>query len=159
MTVSNGSAIATAEDFKHAMESLNVEPVELPKSGVLVRLCHPPIFAALEMARKGQELQAKITDPKPEDIKQEDIIAFTDWMVATLTKLFVEPRFSGAPKPGEIGLADILVEDAKWIFAWMRGEVVPTANHGSEDLASFPGGRGAADLPGRDSEAKPVQAE
>ena len=39
MTVSNGSAIATAEDFKHAMESLNVEPVELPKSGVLVRLC------------------------------------------------------------------------------------------------------------------------
>jgi hypothetical protein len=100
--------IAKPEDFRRAVERANVERVELP-SGLSVLLCRPPVFAALSMARAGTELQARVTDAKPEEVKTADIEAFTQWLTQTLTRLFVEPRFAAAPEAGEIGLADVLV--------------------------------------------------
>ena len=104
------------------------ERVDLPASGLSVLLCRPPVFAALAMGRAGTQLQAKITDAKPEEIKTEDIEAFTQWLNGTLTRLFVQPRFAAAPEADEIGLADILIEDLKFIFRWLRGEVFSTGN-------------------------------
>ena len=117
------NGIAKAEDFKRAVERANVERVVLPASGLTVLLCRPPVFAALAMGRAGTQLQARITDAKPEEIKTEDIEAFTQWLTETLTRLFVQPRFAAAPEADEIGLADILIEDLKFIFRWLRGEV------------------------------------
>ena len=117
------NGIAKAEDFKRALERTNIERVVLPASGLSVLLCRPPVFAALAMGRAGTQLQARITDAKPEEIKTEDIEAFTQWLTETLTRLFVQPRFAAAPEADEIGLADILIEDLKFIFRWLRGEV------------------------------------
>jgi hypothetical protein len=172
------NGIAKAEDFKIALERTSVERVVLPVSGLPVLLCRPPIFAALRIGREGTELQNRITEAKPGEIKPEDITAFSDWLNATLARLFVQPRFSAAPKPEEIGLGEILVDDLKYIFRWLRGEVfsavnseqatvnsessvhcpLPTVNC-TEDLAPFPGGPRAASVPGGSGEARPLPSE
>ena len=115
--------IAEANDFRAALERSNVECVVLPASGLTVLLCRPPVFAALRLGREGTELQSKITETKPEEIRPEDIAAFSDWLSATLARLFVRPRFSSQPGPEEIGLGDVLVDDLQHIFRWLRGEV------------------------------------
>jgi hypothetical protein len=172
------NGIAKANDFKAALERSNVEQVVLPASGLTVLLCRPPVFAALAMGRAGTQLQARITDAKPEEIKTEDIEAFTQWLTATLTRLFVEPRFAAAPTADEIGLADILIDDLKFIFRWLRGEVFSAVNseqgtgnrEGSvhyplstvnctEDLGRFPGGQGAASVPGGSGQAELLSPE
>ena len=172
------NGIAKPGDFRRAVATLNVERVMLPASGLTVLLCRPPIFAALRLGREGTELQTKITDAKPEEIRPEDITAFSDWVAATLSRLFAQPRFSGAPTSDEIGLGDILVEDLKYIFRWLRGEVfsvgnrdsgigsgenpnslIPNPDSHTEDLAPFPGGPRAASLSGGGGETQPVPAE
>ena len=176
----SANGIAKAEDFKQALEHANIERVVLPASGLSVLLCRPPVFAALAMGRAGTQLQARITDAKPEEVKTEDIEAFTQWLTDTLTRLFVRPRFAASPQADEVELADILIEDLKFIFRWLRGEVfVPrdsglgvrdsglTANPESriptpesvEDLGRFPGGQGAAVVPGGSGEAQPLPSE
>jgi len=174
----SNNGIAKADDFKRELERANIERVVLPASGLPVLLCRPPVFAALAMGRAGTQLQARITDAKPEEIKTEDIEAFTTWLTDTLTRLFVEPRFAAAPEAEEIGLADILIEDLKFIFRWLRGEVfsagsrfqVPGAREDpdtrhltpdtrSEDLGRFPGGQRAASVLGGSGEAQPLPSE
>lgn len=169
--------ISKPQDFRRAVERVNVEQVELP-SGLSVRLCRPPVFAALEMGRAGTQLQAKVTDARPDEVKAEDVEAFTSWLTRTLTHLFVEPRFSAAPESEEIGLADILMEDLKFIFRWLRGEVFSAGvryevsgvresaetrrlapDTSTEDLGRFPGGQGAAAVRGGSGEAQPVPSE
>ena len=150
--------IAKPEDFRRALESANIERVELP-SGLSVLLCRPPVFAALSIGRVGTQLQSRVTDIKPEDIQADDIEAFTQWLTQTLERFFVQPRFSASPQADEIGLADILIEDLQFIFRWLRGEVFssgaryqvtgdreenPDTRHltpdtCSEDLGRFPG--------------------
>ena len=167
--------IAKANDFRAALEHLSVEQVILPASGLSVLLCRPPVFAALAMARTGTELQARITESKPESIKTEDIERFTQWLSETLGRLFVQPRFAAAPTADEIGLADILIEDLRFIFRWLRGEVFVARDSGLgvgdsalnanpvtrnpnpesvEDLGRFPGGQRAPDVPGGSGEAE-----
>jgi len=179
-TIGNSdNGIAKASDFRAALERANIERVVLPASGLPVLLCRPPVFAALAMGRAGTLLQARITDAKPEEIKTEDIEAFTQWLTETLARLFVQPRFSAAPEALEIGLADLLIEDLKFIFRWLRGEVFSEklearsekleGNHSSsslltpssstEDLGRFPGGQGAASVPGGSGEAQPLPSE
>jgi hypothetical protein len=134
------------------------------------------------MGRAGTLLQARITDSKPEEIKTEDIEVFTQWLAKTLTRLFVQPRFAATPGADEIGLADILIEDLKFIFRWLRGEVFSQdlgpriqelgkseesdpkslfldPRSSTEDLGRFPGGQGTASVPGGSGEAQPLQAE
>jgi hypothetical protein len=176
--VMSGNGIAKANEFRAAVERSNAEQVVLPASGLAVLLCRPPVFAALAMGRAGTQLQARVTDAKPEEIKTEDIEAFTQWLAETLTRLFVQPRFSASPETGEIGLADILIEDLKFIFRWLRGEVfssgagcrVPGARENpdtqhltpdtcSEDLGRFPGGQGAAPVLGGSGQAYPLPSQ
>ena len=171
-------SIAKANDFRRAVERSNVEAVILPASGLTVTLCRPPVFAALEIGRTGTQLQAKVTDARPEELEAGDIEAFTHWLTATLTRLFVEPRFAAAPTADEIGLGDILIDDLKFIFRWLRGEVIANrdSGHGTwdtgntpspqppvpspqQDLGRFPGGQGAASVPGGGGEAQPLPAE
>ena len=171
--------LAKSEDFRRALERANVERVVLPASGLAVLLCRPPVFAALAMGRTGTQLQAKVTDAKPEAIKPEDVEAFTRWLGETLARLFVQPRFAAEPGDGEIGLADILIDDLKFIFRWLRGEVfVPpdagigtrdagntpspetrTPSPGTEDLGRFPSGQRAASVRGGSGEAQPLPSE
>ena len=166
--------IAKARDFRAALEHLSVEQLVLPASGLSVLLCRPPVFAALAMARTGTELQARITEAKPESIKTEDIEAFTQWLSETLKRLFTQPRFAGDPTGEEIGLADIHIEDLRFIFRWLRGEVFSTGSgtqetgegvhtsvtanpstvSATEDLGRFPGGQRAADVPGGGGKAE-----
>jgi len=174
------NGIARAKDFKQAVERANVERVVLPASGLSVLLCRPPVFAALAMARVGTQLQARVTDAKPEEIKGEDLEAFTMWLTDTLTRLFVQPRFSAAPEAPEIGLGDILIDDLKFIFRWLRGEVFVPRDSGlgirdsgtttprpetripspeAEDLGRFPGGQGAASVPCGGCEAHALPPE
>ena len=171
--------IANANDFRAALERTSVERVVLPASGLAVLLCRPPVFAALEMGRVGTQLQARITEAKPEEVKAGDIEAFTTWLTETLARLFVEPRFAAAPDGGQIGLADILIDDLKFIFRWLRGEVfseklearseklqaslssssLPTSNSSTEDLGRFPGGQRTAPVSGGSSEAQPLSPQ
>ena len=160
----SGNGIANCEDFKRALEHANVERVVLP-SGLVVLLCRPPIFAALAMGRVGTELQAKITEAKPEELRAEDIAAFTEWLTDTLQRLFVKPRFTAAPGAHEIGLADILIDDLKFIFRWLRGELFtsevrgPRSEGRTEDLGSFPPGQAAAFVPGGSGKAQQLPPE
>ena len=174
-----GNGIAKASDFRAALERANIERVVLPASGLSVLLARPPVFAALAMGRAGTLLQARITDAKPEEVKTEDIEAFTQWLTDTLTRLFVQPRFATAPGTDEVGLADILIEDLKFIFRWLRGEVfseklearseklednhssssLQTSSSSTEDLGRFPGGQRAAPVPGGSGEAEPLPSE
>jgi len=173
------SDIAKASDFKAAMERSNVEQVVLPASGLTVLLCRPPIFAALAMGRAGTQLQARVTGAKPEDLKPEDVEAFTQWLTETLARLFVQPRFSVIPEPDCVGLADILLDDLKFIFRWLRGEVFSAGNRAqgtgdrdqtpvtcnlspvtsTEDLGRFPGGQGAASVSGGRGRPQPLPSE
>jgi len=172
------SAIAKPEDFRRAVERCNVERVVLPASGLSVLLCRPPVFAAVAMGREGTLLQARVTDAQPEEIKTADIEALTTWLTDTLARLFVEPRFAAAPDAGQIGLADILIEDLKFIFRWLRGEVFgagtrdwglgtgenpspqnPVPSSRTEDLGRFPGGQGAVVVPGGSSQTQPLPSE
>lgn len=172
-----GSGISKPEDFRRVLQSANIEQVNLP-SGLSVLLCRPPVFAALAMGRMGTQLQARITDAKPEEVKKEDIEAFTLWLSETLTRLFVTPRFAGRPSADEIGLADILIDDLKFIFRWLRGEVfsagsrsqVPGARENpdtrhpapdtcTEDLGRFPGRQEAPSLPGGSGKAELLPTE
>ena len=172
------NGIARSEDFKRALERTNLERVVLPASGLPVLLCRPPVFAALSMGRVGTQLQARVTDAKPEEVKTADIEAFTQWLTKTLTRLFVQPRFAAAPEADEIGLDDILIEDLKFIFCWLRGEVFSAVNSEqetvnreepvhcplstvscAEDLGRFPGGQGAAFVRGGSGEAELLPSE
>ena len=178
----SGNGIATSSEFKAAVQRSNVERVALPQSGLSVLLCRPPVFAALEMGRMGTLLQTRVTDAKPEEVKTEDIEAFTRWLSETLTRLFVQPRFAAAPTADEIGLADILIDDLKFIFRWLRGEVfsqdlgariqelgkseepapkssILNPRSSTEDLGRFPGGQRAASIPGGSGEAKLLPSE
>jgi hypothetical protein len=170
--------IAKPEDFRRALESANIERVELP-SGLSVLLCRPPVFAALSIGRVGTQLQSRVTDIKPEDIQADDIEAFTKWLTQTLERFFVQPRFSASPQADEIGLADILIEDLQFIFRWLRGEVFSeklearsekleensssssllTSRSSTEDLGRFPGRQRAAGVPGGGSEAQSLPPE
>jgi hypothetical protein len=175
------NGIAKPEDFKHALEHANVELVVLP-SGLSVLLCRPPVFAALAMGRVGTQLQAKITDAKPEDIRPGDIAAFTEWLTETLGRLFVKPRFAAAPGVQEIGLADILLDDLKFIFRWLRGEVfsqdsgariqelgksekpdpkssILNPRSSTEDLGRFPGGQRTSSVPDGSGQTQQLSAE
>ncbi len=170
----SGNGISKAKDFRRAVERANIERVELP-SGLSVLLCRPPVFAALEMGRTGTQLQSKVTDARPEELKAQDVEAFTQWLVATMSRLFVEPRFAAAPGEDEIGLEDILIEDLKFVFRFLRGEVFSTGSRDSglgagenpstqapapspcsEDLGRFPGKQGAVGVPGGGGEAQPL---
>ena len=175
----SNSDIAKACDFKAAMERSNVEQVVLPTSGLTVLLCRPPIFAALAMGRAGTQLQARVTSAKPEELKPEDVEAFTQWLTETLARLFVQPRFSATLEPDCVGLADILLDDLKFIFRWLRGEVFSTGNReqgtgdrdqtpvtcnlspvtSTEDLGRFSGGQGAASVPGGRGRPQPLPSE
>jgi hypothetical protein len=175
----SGNGVATASDFKAAVQRSNVEQVVLPASGLSVLLCRPPVFAALAIGRTGTQLQARVTDAKPEEVKAEDIEAFTQWLSETLTRLFVRPRFAAVPAADEIGLADILIDDLKFIFRWLRGEVFSTGNReqvtgdrdktpvtchlspvtSTEDLGRFPGGQRAGSVPGGSGEAELLPSE
>jgi len=110
------------------------------------------------------------------------ITTYIDWLNATLTRLFVQPRFSAAPGPEEISLGDILVDDLKFIFRWLRGEVFVPRDSGlgvrdsgenlpaqagpnpesrvpnpeAEDLAPFSERPRSASLPGGSGEARPL---
>jgi hypothetical protein len=149
--------IAKAEDFKRAMrQRANVEWLTLPASGLSVLLCRPPVFAALAMQDEGSELQKKVMGVEPGKVQSEDVRAFTKWITATLAKLFVEPQFSASPGAGEVGLADIMQEDLRYIFAWMRGEVSPDAGGNPADLAAFRQGSSAAPIPRGSGEAQPL---
>ena len=170
--------IANAEDFKRALEMVNAERVVLPASKLAVLLCRPPVLAALRLGREGTDFQNKITQVPPDEVKNEDILAFAEWITRALTQLFVRPRFAEHPKRGEIGLLDIMVDDLKFIFRWLRGEVLgagtgdsglgtgenPSAlplvpGPGTEDLAPFPGQPATTRLSGGSGEAEPVSAK
>ena len=175
--VENG--IASASEFRCAVERTNVERIILPASGLSVLLCRPPVFAALEMGRIGTQLQARVTDAKPEEVKSEDVERFTAWLSETLRRLFVRPRFSGTPAAEEIGLGDILIDDLKFIFRWLRGEVfseklearsekleehyssssLPTPNFSAEDLGRFPDGQRTGSLSGGSGETERLPSE
>jgi len=174
----SGNCIAKASDFKAAVQRSNVEEVLLPASGLTVLLCRPPVFAALEMGRTGTLLQARVTDAKPEEDQTEDVEDFTQWLSETLTRLFMRPRFAAAPAADEIGLADILIDDLKFIFRWLRGEVfsigtgdsglgtgdnpqnpAPRTQPPAEDLGRFPGGQRAGSVPGGSGEAELLPSE
>jgi hypothetical protein len=172
------NGIAEANDFKAAVERLNVEQVVLPASGLTIMLCRPPVFAALEMGRTGTLLQARVTDAKPEEVKTEDVEAFTRWLSDTLTRLFVRPRFAAVPAADEITLADILIDDLKFIFRWLRGEVfstgtgdwglrtgdysqnpAPSTQPPTEDLGRFPGGQRAGSVSGGSGKTQLLPSE
>ncbi len=170
--------IGKPEEFRRAVARLNAEQVVLPASGLSVLLCRPPVFAALAMGRAGTLLQNRITDAKPDEIKTEDIEAFTAWLTETLARLFVEPRFASAPDSDQIGLADILIDDLKFIFRWLRGEEFGAVNseqgtvnskssvhcalstvNCTEDLGRFPGRQGTTAIRGGSSETQPLPPE
>jgi len=159
------NGVAKPEDFRRAVERANVERVVLPASGLMVLLCRPPVFAAIATGRTGTELQARITEAKSDQVQPEAIEAFTAWLNETLARLFVEPRFAATPGADEIGLSDILVDDLKFIFRWLRGEIVtsevrgPQSEAATDDLGRFPGRQGAAPVPRGSGEAQLMSAE
>jgi len=175
----SGYGIANADDFRTALQRASAERVVLPASGLAVLLCRPPVFAALRVGREGTQLQAKITHAKPEEIQPEDIVAFSEWLASTLSRLFVQPRFSTQPGQGEIGLGDILVDDLQHIFRWLRGEVfgqelevrseklgenpsscsLPASSSCTEDLAPFSRRPREAALFGGSGEARQLPAQ
>lgn len=63
------NGIAKREDFRAPFERANVEPVVLSKSVLAVMLCPPVVFTVLLIEREGRELQAKITEAKPGDLR------------------------------------------------------------------------------------------
>jgi hypothetical protein len=141
-----GKGIGKPEGLRGALVRERPEEVTLPKSKLKVRLCRPPSLAVLGMAHEGQEIWEKVTKVKLEGVRSEDLYAFADWIIAALSQVFVQPVFSRAPKPGEIGLGDLLQDDLIFIFHWLWRGIFPTVT-GLEDLAQFHGQPGIALLP------------
>ncbi len=132
--------IATAEEFRQLAESNCFEPpqrVVLPKSGLAVVLRRPrPLFFTLTRHGFPQSLAARVAgtssfaaaEPRPEELKE-----LAEFWVEVMEKIFLEPRLSLEPGPGEISPNWLESEDATFILRWAVGEVTGQAL----DLAGF----------------------
>jgi len=63
----------------------------------------------------------------------EDLRTLAEWMVPLLREVFVEPRLTLDPGPGEISPDLLDLEDANFVIRWSVGEVASD----SGDLAPF----------------------
>ncbi len=134
---SDGNHLATPEDFCRAAAASRPEPerVVLPKLGKPVLLRRPTPMWFLFHGQLPTSLAARLQAGQVGVETVEDLRALAEWMVPLLEEVFVEPRLSLHPGPGEISPDWLHVEDANFVIRWAVGEVADE----DRDLASFRG--------------------
>ncbi len=132
--------IATDEDFRRATELRQAERVErviLPRSGLAVMLRRLPpmwfLFHGVLPRSLAERLEGDL--PGQGSVNTvEDLKALANWAVTVLREVFVQPKLSLHPSPGEISPEWLEDEDVNFIFRWVVGEVGPDSR---DDLAAF----------------------
>jgi hypothetical protein len=127
--------IAKPEDFRHLTQGRDSERVVLPKLGKTVLLRRPSPMWFLFRGQLPASLVIGLQNSKPGVDSVEDLRALSEWMLAILQEVFVEPRLSMAPGPEEISPEWLDVEDANFVVRWAVGEVTGDGH----DLADFCG--------------------
>ena len=134
------NGIATTEDFRQAAAAkAEPERVVLPKLGKAVLLRRPSPMWFVFRGRLPQSLAVRaLPEAGCPNLgganAAEDLLRLADWMVALLEEVFVEPRVSLHPGPGEISPELLDSEDVNFIIRWAYGEV---GSEGRDDLALF----------------------
>lgn len=136
-SVANGedkNGLASAEDFQSAAQARgDLERIVLPKSGLSVMLRRPSPMWFLFHGLLPASLAARISGGQTHIDTVEDLRVLAEWMVPLLREVFVEPRLTLDPGPGEISPDLLDLEDASFVIRWSVGEVASE----SGDLASF----------------------
>jgi hypothetical protein len=117
MDAENSTGIATAEDFFEASRQASPIKVTLP-SGLSVLLARPSFAGSYDIARRNVEMLKAMIEARP-DNTQAAAENYMDWLTSLFTWAFVSPRFSADPKPGEIGLPHLPVDDLRYIARWL----------------------------------------
>jgi len=136
--------VASADDFRQAAGQGTVERVVLPKLGRAVLLRRPTPMWFLFHGQLPTSLAARAQNggPGPGSAfvqTAEDLRALADWMAPLLQAVFVEPRLSMNPGPGEISPELLDMEDANFVIRWAVGEV-----QGTGERVQGSGGAGPA---------------
>jgi len=149
------NGVASAKDFQVAAQTRgNPERLVLPHSGLKVLLRRPSPMWFLFHGLLPASLAAKVEGGQTRIESVEDLRVLADWMVPLLSEVFVEPRLTMAPGPGEISPDLLDLEDASFVIRWAVGEVASEAG----DLAPFRDGRtSAAAGPGGRNVALPAE--
>ncbi|HEV2178565.1 MAG TPA: hypothetical protein VGW33_15370 [Terriglobia bacterium] len=142
--------IASAEDFREANGRGEPERVVLPKLGRAVLLRRPTPMWFLFHGQLPTSLAARAQNGGPGAGSAfvqtaEDLRALADWMVPLLQEVFVQPRLSTNPGPGEISPELLDMEDANFVIRWAVGEIQGTGDRGqgtggagpTNDLGAF----------------------
>jgi hypothetical protein len=128
------NGLASAEDFQSAAQARgDLERIVLPKSGLSVMLRRPSPMWFLFHGLLPASLAARISGGQTHIDTVEDLRVLAEWMVPLLREVFVEPRLTLDPGPGEISPDLLDLEDASFVIRWSVGEVASE----SGDLASF----------------------
>jgi len=134
MDSENKNGLASAEDFQSAARARGeVERIVLPKSGLNVMLRRPSPMWFLFHGLLPASLAARIAAGEVRIDTVQDLRTLADWMVPLLSEVFVQPRLTLDPGPGEISPDLLDLEDASFVIRWSVGEVAAE----SGDLAAF----------------------
>ena len=134
MSIEDKNGLASAEDFQSAAQARGeVERIVLPKSGLNVMLRRPSPMWFLFHGLLPASLAARIAAGETRIDTVEDLRTLADWMVPLLREVFVQPRLTLDPGPGEISPDLLDLEDASFVIRWSVGEVAGE----SGDLAAF----------------------
>ena len=132
------NGVASAKDFQSAAQlRSNPERLVLPRSGLKVFLRRPSPMWFLFHGLLPASLAARVEGGQAQIESVEDLRALAEWMVPLLAEVFVEPRLTLEPGPGEISPDLLDLEDASFVIRWAVGEVASETS----DLAPFRNGR------------------
>lgn len=162
------NGIASADDFRRLAEAEAFEPEEdliLPKSGFRVRVRRPRLKAySLIGAPLPKGLAFKLAAAESVtsvDLTREEQAALAVKDAEVMCASIVAPKFSLEPTPAEVNPNWLPVEDAAFLFQYIRGEMradgsrLETFPGPGGPVAAGAGGGGVPDAPERDPE-RPV---
>lgn len=110
--------VSTVEQVFEAARQASAEIVRMP-SGLTFKLVKPSLFGSYTICRQALKLVSAITSLTPDQDAEPALYNYIGWLEGLFAWAFVSPRFSAEPRPGEIGLPNILLEDQAFIVRWL----------------------------------------
>lgn len=138
------NGIAKPEHFRALCDSTPAERVILPKLGRTVLLRRPTPMWFLFRGQLPATLATRLQSGAVNLSTVEDFHALAEWIVPLLSHVFVEPKLTLDPGPGEISPDLLDIEDASFVIRWAVGEITGSEGGGRDlanDLRPFRGER------------------
>jgi hypothetical protein len=110
--------ISTVEQVFEMAREASAEVVTVP-SGLTFKLVKPMPLGSFVIYKQTRKVLSAVAESKSDEDKSRSVNDYVSWLESLFTWAFVSPRFSAAPLPGEIGLPNLLLQDAIFIYRWL----------------------------------------